>query len=78
MALLGAELVGTETVGPEPVCIAMDRRHSPRMGVAVRELMELFLQSRLVAGVSAPAFLSHCRCPGSEPAPLGSPQTPPA
>ncbi|XP_059516759.1 protein Daple-like [Myotis daubentonii] len=47
-----AELVGTETVGPEPVCIAMDGGHSLRMDVTVRELMELFLQSTLVAGVT--------------------------
>ncbi|KAK1327721.1 hypothetical protein QTO34_012866 [Cnephaeus nilssonii] len=47
----GAELVGTETVGPEPVCAAMDGGHSLRIDVTVWKLMELFLQSLLVAWV---------------------------
>ncbi|KAK1327331.1 hypothetical protein QTO34_019206 [Cnephaeus nilssonii] len=47
----GAELLGTGTVGPEPVCAAMDGEHSLRMDDTVRELMELFLQSSLVTWV---------------------------
>lgn len=61
----------TQRVGPEPVCAAMNRGHSLRMDNTVRELMEHFLQSPLVAWVSAPASLSHGWWPGSSPASWG-------
>ncbi|KAK1332811.1 hypothetical protein QTO34_006342 [Cnephaeus nilssonii] len=53
LEMRGAELLGTGTVGPEPVCAVMDGEHSLRMDDTVRELMELFLQSPLVTWVIA-------------------------